>query len=793
MKNLLIVESPAKTKTLTKFLGRSFRVMSSMGHLRDLPKTTLGIDIDQDFRPRYRLLDGRKKVIDSLRKTAAKADKIYLGTDPDREGEAIAWHIQEILDVEPERIHRVLFNEITKNAVRDAIDHPRVLDYNKVNAQQSRRILDRIVGYQVSEILWKVLIYGLSAGRVQSVALRLVVEREKDRLAFVQEEYWTIEGSAKGEADTPFPFQVSRFRGKKIALANEEQAGQAVQAIRGETLRVKEVAKKKKRRNPAPPFITSTLQQAASRRLGFSPKRTMMIAQQLYEGLEIGAEGNIGLITYMRTDSTRLSQEALQGVRAFIGDSLGEEYLPQKARLYSKSKASQDAHEAIRPTGVSRLPEALKPFLNRDQHRLYSLIWSRFVASQMASAVFDTVSVTIQAGEYLLRANGNTLVFDGFMKVLPVRESKGEEGSQKTLPVIRQGETLELLELRPNQHFTQPPPRYTEASLVKAMEENGIGRPSTYAPILSRIREKEYVALEEKKLVPTALGIQVCEILVNEFPELFGIHFTADMEKTLDNIEAGREDWVQPLQRFYDHFQPQLEKVMERRQEIRKATQKVTDIDCPKCGSKLVQKWGKKGQFLGCPTYPDCDYTRDIDAPDDDEDDTDIPTQNCPNCDREMVVKRGRHGKFFACSGYPDCKTTMSLTNGQPNGDEKAAELTDEKCPKCDSALAWKDGRFGRFLACSGYPNCRYIKPELTGVKCPSCGEGDVVVRQSRRGKKFFSCNRYPDCKFALWNRPHPVPCPQCQKPYLLERNTKKDGVFLSCECGYREPLEKAS
>ncbi|HEX9637863.1 MAG TPA: type I DNA topoisomerase [Acidobacteriota bacterium] len=787
---LIIVESPAKTRTIKKVLGRGYDVRSSMGHVRDLPKTKLGIDVERDFQPKYVPVKGKEKVIKDLQEAAARADQIYLASDPDREGEAIAWHVMETLDLPRSRFLRILFNEITKKGIQDGIANPRALDMNLVNSQQARRILDRLVGYEVSPILWKTMAKGLSAGRVQSVALRLICEREDERDAFVPQEYWSLEAQLKGRAQIPFRAELSRIDGEKTEVSDADSANRIASELRAASFSVAAIERKEKRRNPGPPFITSTLQQAASVRLSFSPKRTMMLAQQLYEGVSVGPEGSTGLITYMRTDSTRVADEAIAAARAYVSAQIGADFLPDQPRQFASKKGAQDAHEAIRPTEVRRTPEQMAAFLDRDQLRLYTVIWQRFMASQMAAAIFDTVGADIQAGRYTLRATGSTLKFAGFLKLYPPRP--GEEEEDKTLPPLEQDEPLELLDLVTEQHFTQPPPRFTEASLIKELEADGIGRPSTYADTLSKIQARRYVVLEERRLAPTSLGRAVKKLLVETFPQLFEVPFTARMEATLDQIEEGELEWIDELAKFYKQFKPQVNEVLRDAKKLKESMQEQSDIDCPKCGAKLVAKWGRNGRFLACPNYPECKHTQELEGPAAGADLAAVQDETCPNCGSPMAVRSGRFGPFLACTAYPKCKTTKRLH--LDNGTAKLIPDVplEEKCPTCDSHLVRRHGRFGEFTCCSRYPDCKYVKRNYIGVACPreGCG-GQLLERKSRRGRVFFSCDNYPKCKFATWSKPVDKACPECGASYLVEKSFKRDGLVWVCEqkdCKHKEP-----
>jgi DNA topoisomerase-1 len=821
-KGLVIVESPAKAKTIQKYLGKGFTVEASLGHVKDLPKSTLGVDIDNDFETEYTVIPGKEKVLTKLKKLAESADNIYLAPDPDREGEAIAAHLAEELggngakkkskakkkteDVESLRIQRVTFNEITQRAVREAFEHPRQIDRHLVDAQQARRVLDRLVGYQVSPLLWDKVRRGLSAGRVQTVALRLIVEREREIKAFEKKEYWTID--AHLVASKPPAFD-ARFMGKgideKVEIPNEEEAAKIRTFLEKADWLVRSVEKKERRRNAAPPFTTSKLQQDSARKLRFSVKRTMMIAQRLYEGVELGEEGLVGLITYMRTDSTRVSNEALAEVREMISTNYGAPYLPEQPNTFKSKKGAQEAHEAIRPTSVARDPESLKPYLKEDEYKVYKLIWQRFVASQITPAIFDQTTVDIDAKQgsesFWFRVTGSVQKFDGFLKVYEeakdVKDDEDEELKHK-LPALEAGQKLTLRELKPEQHFTEPPPRYNEASLVKELEERGIGRPSTYATILSTIQERQYVTKTGGKFAPTEIGLVVTDLLVENFRDIFDVAYTAKLEEELDEVEDGKEKWTDALAEFYKRFSKDL-KYAEKHMENIKRMEKPTDEKCERCGSPLVIKWGKHGSFYACSSYDkdnpeSCTFTKEnpINLPDLDSADVQETAQEeyCENCGRVMVLKRGRFGQFMACTGYPDCKTTRRLDQGKRVPDIPL----DEPCPNCGRNLMIRHGRYGEFTACSGYPDCKYVKQNFIGVKCPLCKEGDLVEKRARKGNTFYGCSRYPKCKFTSANKPIPETCPSCGHEYLVEK-TLKDGPVVSCpnkECDYERAAPAA-
>lgn len=752
-KSLVIVESPAKARTIEKYLGKEFVVKASVGHVKDLPTNKMGVEIEKNFEPTYVVIKGKKKVLDEINKLATKSDQIYLATDPDREGEAIAWHIaNDIRDRRKKKdgeipIHRVLFNEITKKAIKEAIKNPLQLDTKLFDAQQARRILDRLVGYQISPLLWDKVRRGLSAGRVQSVAVRIVCEREKEIEAFVPEEYWSVHAHLEGSQPPPFQAKLFKINGKKPELPNEGIVKGLREKIEKAPFVLKEIQKKERKRYPMPPFITSHLQQEASRKLGFTAKKTMMLAQRLYEGVELEGGEPFGLITYMRTDSTRVSGEALGQVRGFIQSRYGDKFLPAKPLVYKSKKAAQDAHEAIRPTSMDLDPEKLKSFLERDAYRLYDLIWKRFVACQMAPAIYDQTTFNIEAAEVLFRANGSILKFEGFTKVYTEGKdetNKEEEENEGLLPDLKEGETLKLHKLETKQHFTQPPPRFTEASLVKELEEKGIGRPSTYAAILSTIQDKKYVEKHERQFRPTMLGNIVNDLLTAHFPRVLNVEFTAKMEEELDEVEEGKRTWLKTLGDFYAPFSDTLAKAKLEMKNIKKQEIE-TEFKCEKCGKAMVVKWG-------------------------------------------------RHGEFLACSGYPDCKNTKEV---ERDSDGKyqlaAAKTTEEVCEKCGAPMIFKRGRFGEFLACSKYPECKSTKPIPIGVDCPECSK-PLSARKTKRGKTFYGCTGYPKCEFALWDKPLPEPCPQCGAPFVLSKYTKKDGNKLAChkkECGFQKILDE--
>ncbi|MGE5324773.1 MAG: type I DNA topoisomerase [Actinomycetota bacterium] len=799
-KSLVIVESPAKAKTINKYLGRDYSVEASLGHIKDLPKSKLGVDIEGDFSTDYDIIPGKEKVVAKLKKLAKDAAAIYLAPDPDREGEAIAAHLaEELIDGGGKKkkkggipVHRVTFNEITKKAVQEAFQHPREIDRNLVDAQQTRRVLDRIVGYQVSPLLWDKVRRGLSAGRVQTVALRLIVEREREVKAFEKKEYWTIDAHLAGAKPPAFD---ARFIGRgdeKTEVPNEEESKKIVAALENAQWSVRNIEKKERRRSAAPPFTTSKLQQDGSRKLRFSVKRMMMIAQRLYEGVELGDEGSVGLITYMRTDSVRVSNDALAEVREYIEGNYGKNFLPGSPNVYKSKKEAQEAHEAIRPTSVARHPDEIKKYLGEDEYKVYKLIWQRFVASQMMPAVFDQTAVDIEAKSgsesFTFRVTGSVLKFEGFLKVyVESKEGKDEEDEElkHKLPPLEIGQTLTLRELKPEQHFTEPPPRYNEASLVKELEERGIGRPSTYATILSTIQERQYVTKTGGKFIPTEIGLVVTDLLVANFADIFDPQYTARLEEELDEIEEGKETWTQALADFYKKFEKDLRYAQKHMENI-KRMEKPTEEKCERCGSPLVLKWGKHGSFYACSSYKkddpnSCTFTKENPVNLPDLDTAEMPEtgqdEYCENCGRVMVLKRGRFGQFMACTGYPDCKTTRRLDQGKRVPDVPLEEV----CPQCGRNMVLRHGRYGEFISCSGYPECKYIKQNFIGVKCPRCKDGELVEKKARRrGNTFYGCSNYPKCEFTSAYKPVAEACPECGSPYLLEKHLKS-GSMLIC------------
>ncbi|HUA86599.1 MAG TPA: type I DNA topoisomerase [Bryobacteraceae bacterium] len=798
-KNLVIVESPAKAKTIGKYLGKQYTVKASLGHVKDLPKKDLAVDVEHDFKPVYEVIEGKRKLIQELKQAAKGADAVYLAADPDREGEAICFHLQEELKDRKNgpRIFRVMFNEITKNAIQKAFEKPGAVNLHLVDAQQARRVLDRLVGYKISPLLWDKVRRGLSAGRVQTVALRLIVEREREIKAFLSQEYWTIEVNLAGKKPPQLTAHLAKKNEENVQIPNADAANGIVQTLDGAAYVVRSVITKEKRRHPVAPFITSTLQQEAARKLRFSVKRTMMLAQKLYEGVELSKDdGAVGLITYMRTDSTRISNEALDEVRGMIAERYGAEYRPATPNFYKSKKEAQDAHEAIRPTSALRTPESVEKFLAEDELKLYRLIWMRFIASQMTPAVFDQTTIDVEAkgkdgATYLFRATGSVPKFDGFLRVYEEGKDQKDEDDEELkhkLPLVGEGEALKFRSITPEQHFTEPPPRYTEATLVKELEADGVGRPSTYASILSTIQEREYVRREGGRFFPTELGIVVTDLLLESFNDLFDVTYTARMEAELDEIEEGKIDWRMAMGEFYERFEKDLEHAAVHMTDI-KRMEVPTDLVCEKCGKPMVIKWGKHGRFIACTGYPDCTNTREL-APEDGTVTEQDETEYCENCGRPMVLKKGRFGQFLACSGYPDCKTTKQLGAAQKPQDVPL----EEKCPNCGSNMVRKYGRYGEFVACSNYPKCKYVKQKTIGVKCPNCSEGEVVERRSKRGKTFYGCNRYPDCDFVAWGKPIAEKCPECGSAYLIEKFLKS-GAVAQCpnsECKFKKPLTPA-
>ncbi len=724
-KSLVVVESPAKARTINKYLGKEFKVLASVGHIIDLPKNKFGVNIDDGFKPEYIKIKGKEKVIKELRQEASKANEVFIATDPDREGEAIAYHIASLM--ENDLIHRVEFNEITKTAVENAMSKPRTIDMDRVYSQQARRVLDRIVGYKTSPILWRTIYRGLSAGRVQSVALRLICEKEEQIRSFNPEEYWTIRLDVESAKKDIFEVKLVKINDKKAHIPDEKAAKEHSAAIRNASLHIHDILKKDVKRQPFPPFTTSTLQQSAARMLRMSTKRIMSIAQTLYEGVELPDRGSIGLITYMRTDSTRISSEAMNAVHHYIGETYGKDYTIPRPRFFKSKKSAQDAHEAIRPTYISKeyAPVAIKAHLSADQYRLYNLIWKRFVSCQMPPAVYEKTTITVRGGIYDFQTEGEVMKYAGFEKVYNENAETGADNA-KIPSGLQQGESCRLADLHAEQNFTKPQPRFTESTLVKELDKLGIGRPSTYAQIVSTILQRKYVELQERKLHATELGETVNRILIDNFPAIFNVDFTADMENELDDIATAKAPYERVMKNFYDPFQKAMTEVESKKDEIK---------------SNLLKDAG----------------------------------ETCDKCGRAMVIRWGRNGRFMACSGFPECKNT------KPIEAEAEPEKTDETCDKCQSPMVIKTGRFGKFLACSNYPECKNTRPLTTGVKCPKCKEGDIVERRSKRGKIFFGCSRYPKCDFVSWDKPVHQECPECGHAYMLEKNTKAKGHFLRC------------
>ena len=815
-KSLVIVESPAKAKTIEKYLGKGFEVRASVGHIMDLPKNDIGVELKKrTFEPELIVSPGKEKVVDQLKRAAEKADEIYLAPDPDREGEAIAYHLALQLGTsakEKKKIRRITFNEITKKAVQDAFAHARDVDQNLVNAQQTRRVLDRLVGYQISPLLWDKVRRGLSAGRVQTVAVRLIVEREREIQAFNPVEYWTLEAQLHPDthAEQSFKARLVGINGERIsvdtvsapAFASEKEIKAALAALERARWTIASIQKRERRQSAPPPFTTSQLQQDAARKLGYNVRRTMGVAQRLYEGIEIGAEGTTGLITYMRTDSPRVSPDAVAGARAWIGKELGAKYLPESPNVFKGKKDAQDAHEAIRPTDAARTPESIARYLSDEQLKLYTLIWRRFVASQMSPAQLAVTQVNIAAASsadkktYDFRVSGTTVIFDGYQKLYEAskeRKDEDDESLANKLPNLDGVNLLELEKLIHEQHFTEPPARYNEASLVKELEERGIGRPSTYASIINTIQDREYVVKHggsRGRFYPTEIGMVVCDLLVESFPYIFDTKYTAKLEEELDDIEEGKEKWTDLLNGFYDHFEDELKHADKKMRNIKRMEQ-LTNEKCDVCGSPLLLKWGKFGSFYACSAYnkkdpSSCTFTKentaakpDMNTPEAQEaGDTE---EYCENCGRVMVLRRGPFGMFMACPGYsedPPCKTIRKLSQKQQ---QKPPQPTGEDCPACGKPLVLRQGAYGEFVSCSGYPKCKYVKQNLIeGMKCPKCGEGDLAERKARRGNIFWGCTNYPKCDFTSNNKPVAQECPECSSAYLVEK-TLKSGIYLEC------------
>ena len=804
-KALVVVESPAKAKTINKYLGRNYKVIASMGHVRDLPKSKLGVDIREDFEPSYEVIASRKKVLKDLKDAAKESEDIYIATDPDREGEAIGWHLAEELGAtNRKKIRRLMFNEITKRGILSALEHPTSINKQMVDAQQARRVVDRLVGYKISPILWDKVRRGLSAGRVQSVALKLVCDREREIDAFVSEEYWNITARLAASVPPEFDAKLLKRDGAAIKVGNQSEADAVLADLKQADWVVASVTTKERKKNAVPPFITSKLQQAAR----FPVKKTMMVAQQLYEGIELPGEGSVGLITYMRTDSTRVSEQAITEVREHIGVTYGPDFVPEKPNVYKTKSDAQDAHEAIRPTSMQYDPETVRPHLAPDQLYLYRLIWNLFVASQMPPATFDETTVDIDAAQYVFRVKGSVPKFAGWLAVYnqetveaktegpgPDAVTPEDEDGSGILPPMQEGDRLQLRELKPEQKFTQPPPRYTEATLVKALEENGIGRPSTYASIISVIQARDYVNKIEGRFKPTMLGRMLVDRLLSPaFDDILDVEYTRNLEEDLDKIEEGTSNYKKTLGSFYKKFEKDLKRASKEMINLKEGVEPDPPVTCDKCGKPMVIKAGKFGLFLACSGYRDCENTRELETPEPGAEGEGLD-ETCENCGRPMAMKRGRFGQFLACTGYPDCKTTRKLiTSGGSLKAAKPDQILDEKCPRCESNLVIKQGRFGEFTACSNYPACKYVKQKSTGLVCPKDG-GDVVERKSKRGKAFYGCANYPDCDFVLWNKPILEPCPQCGEKFLIEKITKRHGRQLLChkeDCDYVRSEELA-
>ncbi|MDY7033641.1 MAG: type I DNA topoisomerase [Thermodesulfobacteriota bacterium] len=809
-KSLVIVESPAKANTIKKFLGKDFMVMASMGHIRALPSKSGSIDVENDFEPKYHILPQRKKDLSQIKKALEKCDALYLATDIDREGEAIAWHLLEALDLNHRKSHkkrdkrpplsikRITFYEITKEAILNAIKNPRDIIQYLVNAQQARAVLDYLYGFNLSPFLWKKVRYGLSAGRVQSVALRLICEREEEIQKFMPKEFWTISAklstTEKPLPSTTFKATLVEINGKKLkkfSISNEESAKSVAKELEDAEYHVIDIIEKETSRTPPPPFTTSTLQQEAFRKLGFPAKKTMSIAQRLYEGIEIQTE-SVGLITYMRTDSVNISPNALQQAKYMIVQLFGDEYALKTPRHFkNRAKNVQEAHEAIRPTDFEKKPEELKSFLNRDQWKLYRLIWRRAIACQMAKAILNNISVDISAkGTHIFRVSGSVMKFQGFSKVYQEGRDNGEKEKEEILPPLRKSQSLSLLEIITDQHFTQPPSRYSEASLVKTLEEYGIGRPSTYAAIMNTLLLRGYVKIIKRYFHPEDTGATVNKLLVTHFNKYVDYDFTAKMEEDLDQIAKGEKEWKEIVRQFWGPF---VTLINEKDQEIKKSdvTDEETGEKCPKCDGDLIIKLGRYGKFYACKRYPQCKYSRPFNEQEINEEDIPPESKNCGQCGKPMIVKNGRFGKFLACSGYPECRNTKRIIETK-SGDRqiKEDEITDEKCEKCGGHFLIKRTRYGnRFLSCQNYPKCRNAKALSTGVPCPNPNcNGDIVERISKKGRLFFGCRNYPDCKTIFGNRPVLHECPNCKSPFLIEKVSKKAGTILECpdkECKY--------
>jgi len=806
-KSLVVVESPAKAKTINKYLGRDYKVIASMGHVRDLPKSKLGVDVDNDFEETYESLESRKKVLKELKDAAKDVTDIYVATDPDREGEAIGWHLIQELKGKKRKFHRLTFNEITKKAVNEALAHPRAIDEKMVAAQRARRVLDRLVGYKISPLLWDKVRRGLSAGRVQSVALKLICDREAEIGKFVPVEYWHLFARLAGPQPPEFEAKLHKQNGDNIVPANEAESNAVLKGLEGAKWVVSTVTTKERKRHAAPPFITSKLQQTAR----FPVKKTMMLAQQLYEGgIEIpGLTG--GLITYMRTDSVRVSDDAITAVREYIGTTFGDDFRLEKPNFYKTKSDAQDAHEAIRPTSLEHDPETVRQYLTADQYSLYRMIWNRFVASQMPPATFDETTVDVTAADYLFRVKGTVPKFAGWMatygqaledteiKEKPKAPAAGDDDDDDAvsgvLPPLAEGDVLELKTLRPEQKFTQPPARFSEATLVKELEDNGIGRPSTYASIIGVLQDREYAHKVEGRFKPSALGMMITELLTKSFDDIIDVEYTRSLEDDLDKIEQGTGNYTKMLTEFYKKFKKDLTRAGKEMINLKEGIE--IGEACDKCSKPMLKRVGKFGPFIACSGYPDCTNTREVEVQEPESESGEEEIEACENCGKPMAVKRGRFGQFLACTGYPECKTTRKLIATKQGGlrAAKPDQILEELCPRCNANLVIKQGRYGEFTACTKYPESKYVKHKTTGMKCPKDADkgGEVVERKSKRGKTFFGCSNYPDCDFVLWNRPILEKCPKCDAEFLTEKITKKHGRQLICnteDCDYARSEE---
>jgi DNA topoisomerase-1 len=784
-KSLVIVESSAKARTISRYLGDRYKIEASSGHIMDLPKKELGVDVENGFEPTYVVIPDKEKILKKLKGSASRSDQIYLALDPDREGEAIAWFLVNNLGLEEERVHRVLFYEITREAVKKAIEKSGKVDQKKVNAQQARRILDRLVGYQISPVLWKKVKPKLSAGRVQTVALRLICEREKEISSFVAEEFWSIHAHLLTEKENGFEAKLVKIKGEDPSIPDAEVADRIIQDIGEGPFVIGKIDLKSRKKNPNPPFITSTLQQEASRRLGLPASRTMSIAQSLYEGIDLERERRAGLITYMRTDSVRMASSAVGEARSYIREHFGKEFLPEKPRGFKSKRRVQDAHEAIRPTSVKRTPESIKKYLDKDQFRLYDLIWRRFLACQMSSAVYDLTVVDMPVGDYLFRANGSILRFPGYQELMGTdRTRKGENnGDDVILPELREGEELFLEELEPKQHFTQPPPRYTEGSLIKELESQDIGRPSTYASIVRTLKDRHYITVEKKKFVPVDLGKVVNEALTGSFPIIFEVEFTRHMEASLDRVENGEIGWKDVLKEFYVPFSRSLQgaenKIGQILEEKLKNLTDPEDWICEKCGNKMTIKWKKDEALLGCSKYPECRNIRPLFPPKEPV----TVDEKCPKCQSPLQVKRGRFGQFIGCTAYPKCSYTRKL-EGEEESEKTESSPREEKCNICGSEMVLKSGRFGRFLSCTKYPDCKGTRSLTIDVPCPEedC-DGELVERKGK-GRVFYGCSNYPKCKFTSWSKPQSQACPSCNYQFSTVAGKRKPEQYKCLKCG---------